>query len=496
MSANTHKKRFKTHFLALICIFSMPVWADDASDLSTELRRMVSVFETLDREAATPPDAAAGFFQGAIPAMLRTLDPHSSFFDPDQFQQLQQMQDSQSQGFGTVVSILPGRVLVLQTTEGTPASRVGLAAGDEILAINGIELAYLNVEQLTQLLGASRQKLVVLHVRHPGSTRVVDMTMSPDVLAEPTVDRAFHIAPDIAYVRVTNFEQVTGKLVNQEIEKLGGEYLKGLILDLRNNPGGVVTAALDTAALFLAPDQLVFSIKGRHVEAEDVYVPKSSKPYTFPVAVLVNGNSASASEIVTGALQDHDRAIVLGEPTYGKALVQQVYPLSNGTGVALTVAFYYTPSGRSIQKPLSGGQLDAATRVAKGPFHSDSGRTLPGGGGIQPDRVVYPAPASQLQMVVDATGVLTSFAGEYLHSHKVAEDFEVSSGMLDDLRVYLAEQRVQPSVAEWSAVRQWIAERLKQEIVNLAFGVARGDQLELQRDPVVLEALKQLRGGF
>jgi len=211
--------------------------------------------------------------------------------------------------------------------------------------------------------------------------------------------------------------------------------------------------------------------------------------------VLVNGRSASASEIVTGALQDHDRAAILGEPSYGKGLVQQIYPLSGGTGVALTVAFYYTPSGRSIQKPLSGGQLDAATLVAKGPFRSDAGRTLVGGGGIQPDRVIYPAPQSQLQAVMDASGLLTSFAGEYLRSHRVADGFKVSSEMLDDLRVFLAENRVQPGAAEWSATRDWIAFRLQQEIVNLAFGVAHGDELGLQRDVVVQEAVKQLRGG-
>ena len=495
MNANQCKRTTALLF-AFFCVYARPLLGDDASDLGEQLKRIVSVVVLLDRESADPIDLATGLYQGAIPGMLRTLDPHSLFFDPDQFQQLQQSQESESQGFGTIVSILPGRVLVLQAMESTPAARVGLAGGDEILAVNGVDLSYLNVEQLTGLLGASRQKEVVLHVRHPGSTRVIQITMSPDLLQEPSVDRAFTIAPDIGYLHVANFEQATGKLVNQEIEKLGGEYLKGLVLDLRNNPGGVVTAALETASLFLGPDQLVFSIKGRNREAEDAYSPRTSKPYTFPVVVLVNGRSASASEIVTGALQDHDRAVVLGEPSYGKGLVQQVYPLSSGTGVALTVAFYYTPSGRSIQRPLSGGQLDAATRVAKGPFHSDAGRPLSGGGGIQPDRVVFPAPLSQLQAVLDASGLLTSFAGEYLRSHPVSEGFEVSSAMLDDLRVFLAENRVQPGVAEWSATRDWIAFRLKQEIVNLAFGVARGDELGLQRDPVVQEALKQMRGGF
>ena len=479
---------------ALLCV--PPAFADDAADISAELRRLLSVVTAIDSEAAQPPDFGAAVYQGAIPAMLRSLDPHSMFFDREQFEQLQQNQESERQGFGTVVSILPGRVLVLQSRAGSPAERVGLSGGDEILAINGYDVAYLNVEQLTELLSSARQRQVVLYVRKAGSPRVSEITMSPDVLEEPTVDRAFNIEKDIAYLHVSNFENATPRLVRQEIERLGGEYLRGLILDLRNNPGGVVPAALEIASLFLAPDQLVFSIKGRHMEAEDAYVPRSSKPYTFPMAVLVNGKSASASEIVAGALQDHDRALILGEPSYGKGLVQQVYPLSGGTGMALTVAFYYTPSGRSIQKPLSGGQLDAATRVSQGPFRSDSGRVLTGGGGIQPDQVVFPALQSQLQMVVDASGLITSFAGNYVRSHQLAENFEVTSDMIDALRVFLSENRIQPGPAEWSAHRDWIAARLKQELINVAFGVARGDELELQRDAVVQAALRQLRGGF
>jgi carboxyl-terminal processing protease len=157
------------------------------------------------------------------------------------------------------------------------------------------------------------------------------MTMSPEFFEEPSVNGAFEIEPDIGYLRVSDFEAETGRLIQREIEKLGGEYLRGWILDLRTNPGGAITAALDTASLFLAPDQLVFSIKGRHMEAEDSYVPRSSRPYTFPVVVLMNGGSASASEIVAGALQDHDRAWIVGEPSYGKGLVQQVIPLAGGT---------------------------------------------------------------------------------------------------------------------------------------------------------------------
>jgi carboxyl-terminal processing protease len=321
------------------------------------------------------------------------------------------------------------------------------------------------------------------------------VVMSPALLDAPTVDRAFMVAPGIGHVRITSFEEPTGRLVKQTIDKLGGEKLKGLILDLRDNPGGAVQSAAETAALFLSPGQLIFTIGGRSTKPEQVAVPNNATPYKFPLVVLVNSKSASASEIVTGALQDHDRAVVLGEPSYGKGLVQQVFPLTASSGLALTTAFYYTPSGRSIQKPLGSGQLGAATVVARGPFRSDAGRSLPGGGGIQPDEIVYPAQQTRLQIVLDASGSLTSFAGDYLRTHAVGADAAVTSAMLDELKVFLAERSIQPGVPDWLTNRDWIASRLQQEILTLKFGVARGDEIELQRDPVIQTALRKLRGA-
>ena len=280
--------------------------------------------------------------------------------------------------------------------------------------------------------------------------------------------------------------------MKETIEKLGGEKLKGLVVDLRDNPGGVAQAALETASLFLEPEQLIFSIKGRAQKTEEVRVPKLAKPYKFPVAVLINGKSASASEIVTGALQDHDRALVLGEPSFGKGLVQNVYPLSGNTAVALTIAFYYTPSGRSIQHPLVDSTLDVTTSGLKGTYHTDAGREVHGGGGVQPDEVIYPAQPDRLSMVLDASGSLTSFAGEYVREHEIPENFETTAAILDELHTFLSERQIQPGVADWSSHRSWIESRLKQEILTLKFGVAIGDQIELQRDPVVQRALQKI----
>jgi len=467
--------------------------ADDPPDQSArDLKKLVDVFVAASQEGADPVNSDVAFYQGAIPGMLRTLDPHSIFFDPGQFAQLKQMENSEQKGFGTVVSVLPGRVIVLQALPGTPSAKAGLAPGDEILAINGYVLARLEFEQLVQLLGEARQHQALLDVRRPGNARLFQMTMTPELMESPSVDRAFMLAPGMGYLRVTSFDANTGKLVKETIEKLGGEKLKGLVLDLRNNPGGIAQAAVETASLFLQPDQLVFSIKGRTQKTEDVRVPKLTTPYQFPVAILINGKSASASEIVTGALQDHDRATVLGEPSFGKGLVQNVFPLSSNTGVALTVAFYYTPSGRSIQHPLQGSTLESTTSTLQGTFHTDSGREVHGGGGIQPDQIVYPREMDRLSMVLDATGSLTSFATKYTRTHPVKENFEVTPVILDELKAFLSERQIQPGISDWLSHRDWIQSRLKQEVLTLALGVASGDQIEMQRDPVVQAALKKL----
>src|SRR5581483_1337865 len=182
------------------------------------------------------------------------------------------------------------------------------------------------------------------------------------------------------------------------------------------------------------------SIKGRSVEAKDVDTPNTATPYSFPLAVLVNGKTASAAEIVTGALQDHDRAVILGDPTYGKGLVQNVLQLSNNTAVALTTAFYYTPSGRSIQKPLATGQLEIHKQQAQ--FRTDSGRSVTGGGGIQPDVAVPPEPLTRLRIALDASGTITSFATEFIQKNKITEKFEVTPAVLEEFQVYAGQHEI------------------------------------------------------
>ena len=474
--------------LPLLLLFATP---PDPAGLDTLLKRFTAVFATVEREAADPVPSEQAIYQGAIPGMLRRLDPHSVFFDPAQFEQLQAMEKSERKGFGTILSILPGRVIILQAMAGTPSAKAGLTPGDEIVAVNNIPLARLDFDQLVGFLGEARQHQARLDVRRPGNARILEFLLNPELVDSPSVDRAFFLQPGIAYIRVASFDPQTSKQFQEALEKLGGEKLKGLILDFRNNPGGVVQTAMACAAFFLKPGQRILSVKGRSVEDQNVEVPGTATPYTFPVSILVNEKTASAAEIVTGALQDHDRAVVIGEPTYGKGLVQNVFTLSDKTGVALTTAFYYTPSGRSIQKPLQSGQLEVA--VSKERFKTDSGRTVMGGGGIQPDVRVGPESQTRLRVALDASGSLTSFATDFVQHHKIDSSFEVSGDLLDEFQVYASARNIQPSVGEWLQERDWIQSRLKEEIFNQALGVEKGDEVEAQRDPQVRAGIQNLK---
>lgn len=459
-----------------IFAFLLLFQADDApapESLDQALKRFIQVFAAVKENAADPVNPQQAIYDGAIPGMLRRLDPHTVFFDTDHFEQLKELEKSTRKGFGTIVSLLPGRVIVLQTMPGTPSAKSGMMPGDEFVAINGIPLNRLEVEQLVQLLTEARQHQVRIDVRRQGNARLIPLILTPEDVDAASVDRAFLLRPGIAYVRATSFEAETGSQIRDAIEKLGGPALKGLVLDLRNNPGGVLNAAVESASLFLPPGSNIVSVRGRSVKGETATVPADAKPYTFPMAVLINGKSASASEIVAGALEDLKRATIIGEQSFGKGLVQSVYPLTQGTGLALTTAYYYTPAGRSIQKPLQGTALEQSTAA--------------GLGGIRPDQVVTPEAMTRLRAFLDGSGAFTTYATEWLQKTKpqLTREWDVSNQLMDEFQTWLSERNIRPGLNEWSVDREWIRSRLHQEIFNQALGVAAGDEVEMRRDPVV-----------
>src|SRR5216684_5599487 len=227
--------------LPLLFLFAPP---PSTADLDAALKRFTQVLSLVESQAADPVSTEQAIYQGAIPGMLRKLDPHSIFFDPQQNEQLKEMERSERKGFGTVVSVLPGRVIILQALPGTPSAKSGLQPGDEIVAVNNIALARLEFEQIVQFLSEARQHQAQLIVRRPANVRLLNFVLDPALVDSPSVDRAFLLKPGVGYIRANGFDPQTAKQLKDAIENLGGEKLKGLVLDLRENPGGVVQAAL------------------------------------------------------------------------------------------------------------------------------------------------------------------------------------------------------------------------------------------------------------
>ncbi|HUG80867.1 MAG TPA: S41 family peptidase [Bryobacterales bacterium] len=486
-------------FLLVLALLAGPLRALDDDRLDAQLRRFLEVYSVVEANHADPIDPEAVFYEGALPGMIQTLDPHSAFLNPDQFESLREMQRSTVKGFGSVVSLLPGRVIVLQTLPGSPSARAGLSPGDEIVVINRYPLASLSIEQLMGLLGQSRRQKAQLMVKRPDFARLIPMELVPAEMADPSVRQTFFLEPGIAYTKLVNFEQATAGEFRTAIERLGLENVKGLVLDLRGNPGGIVESAAALASFFLEPGQNVLWIAAREGPAQDVKVPDDSKPYRFPVSILVDDRSASAAELLAGALQDHDRASIIGDATFGKGLVQSVFQLSEGAAIALTTARYLTPSGRSIQRPLRDCDLYALAHCDEQPaerpeFKTDSGRIVKGGGGINPDHVVEPRGYSEFEAAMEGSNSFFEFAQQYLRRHgEVDQDFEVSAAMLDEFHSYLDARRIQPSLPEWSSTVGFIRSRLQQECFNLAFGVEKGDEIAASRDPMIQAAMRVLR---
>ncbi len=459
----------------------------NVAEAENHTRRFLDVFGLLRQHLAQPFDPGEAIYRGALPAMVNTLDPFSAFLDARQLESLREMQRSTEKGFGSVVNLLPGRVIVLQTLPESPSERAGIAPGDEILALNGQPLAQLPVQQLVPMLANARQDRAHLMVKRPNFPNLLDMTLVPAEMADPSVSRHFLLERSIAYAKILNFEAATASELRGILGSMGGQNLSGLVLDLRGNPGGIIESAVQVAAFFLRPNERILWIHGREGAKEALRVPTGSTPYAFPLRVLIDGRTASAAELVAGALQDHGRARLVGQRSFGKGLVQSVFELSGDTALALTTAFYETPSERSIQRWASTcGDFQLAPCDEGG-----AGRQVRGG--INPDREVGPRPLSEFERVLLASNSFLEFARDYVSRRDgIDGSFEPDNEMLDDFQVYLSQRHIRPTLAEWSSRLEFIRSMLRQEALNLTVGVAAGDEIEIRRDPVVAVAVEEL----
>lgn len=474
-----------------------------AEDYQTAVRDFTRVLDVVQNNYADPVDVDKAVYQGAIPGMLRMLDPHSNFFDPRQFALILEDQHGRYYGVGMIVAPRENRTVVMQPYVGAPAYVAGLRPGDVIVKVDDKSTDGLTTTDVADMLKGPKGTVVKITVAREGYAEPLVFTVTRDEIPRHSVDLAYMIRPGIGYIRLSGFNETTDREIADALRQLNASTLDGLILDMRGNPGGLLNEAVAVGDMFLDKNQLIVSHHGRSSPERRYYAVRGNQGMTTPLVILVNNNSASATEIVSGAVQDHDRGLIVGETTFGKGLVQTVTHLSENTGLALTTARYYTPSGRLIQRDYKSVSLYEYHYERKVPEHptevklTDSGRQVTGGGGITPDIIVPSPKLNRFQITLFQNDVLSAyetgvggFTRYYLGTKPtITKSFEVDDNLLRTFRDYLAKHNVRYTEPEMTENLDWAKRKIKQEVIFSTFGMQEGFKVELEADPQVLKAI-------
>lgn len=470
-------------------------------------------------------------FKDSIDSMLHTLDPHSNYFDAKEFEQFRNDQSSRYFGIGATIGDLSdanGNVLatfIKATFEGAPANRAGLQYGDKILEVNGTSMIGKPFSEVRNFLRGPRGTAAKLVVQKYGTGEKKTVEIIRDAVPQPSISEAYMIRPGVGYINMSGgFNQTTYAEFRQAMVQLKAAGMEQLVIDLRNNGGGLVNQAYYVASTFLGKGQTIFTQKGRLDGTADSYPSQNPQPDQTPLVVLVNRNTASASEILAGALQDHDRALIVGENSFGKGLVQNPFQLEYGSMLLLTIAKYETPSGRLIQRDYSNTDLydyytkggtyrdETAPQTPKGPeSKTDAGRVVYGGGGIMPDEVVKPQTINNESIKIQQKLVNPVFAFALdLAFGKISgfdlyradkpikfdydiksKDFEINDGIYQAFKNF-AVQKYKVPAAQIDKEKEFVIRILRTELVTAAYGSQTSFQVFNEYDNQLLRGIELL----
>ncbi|MGC2637926.1 MAG: S41 family peptidase [Acidobacteriaceae bacterium] len=507
MSIRTRRTLFSLIVFFSVCalagmIVSQQVGAQSATDESAfrdSLKSFGAVYDVVSKNYAEPltgdlPDKA--IYDGAIPEMLHTLDPHSSFYDPKAYARMKEDQHGKYYGVGMLIQPQNNKVVVVYPIEGSPAFRAGIHPGDVISGINGQSAAGMTSDDVANHLKGPRGTSVTVTITRVGATAPLTFQLTRDEIPNASIDLSYEIRPGIGYIHIKQFQETTGREFDDAISAFGPN-LKGLVLDLRGNPGGVLVEAVAVCDRLLKRGQIIVSQRGRAFPEQVYRATHGNEGDTFPIVVLVNRGTASAAEIVSGALQDHDRALIAGETTFGKGLVQTVYTLSDNTGLALTTYHYFTPSGRLIQRNYSGVSLYDYYFNHEPPQNekdrevklTDSGRTVYGGGGITPDVKIDTPKSTPFQDALLEHDAFLGFTEQYLSHRSVNKDFQVDDAVLNEFKQYLSSQNIDYTPEEFTTNLDWVKTNIESKLFTTQFGQTAGLRVEANWDPMIHQAL-------
>ncbi len=501
--------------------------------LSDHVRLFSTVLEGLENNYAEEVKSDK-LVSSSIREMLRTLDPHSNFLETQEYSKLQERQKGSYYGLGITVQAIEGNITVVSPFEGTPAYRLGIRAGDVISRIEGEDARGMAIDEAVKRLRGPKGTAVRVTIVRQGYDAPLEFTVIRDEIPLHSVPYAFMVGSRTGYIRLVDFNETTAcrpvdpKDCQKELERALASLMKegatSVVLDIRDNPGGLLDQAFAVSNLFLKKGQLVVSTRGRFRRDESSYTAEGESGYReVPLVVLVSKHSASASEIVAGALQDHDRALIVGETTFGKGLVQTIMPLrsTRGYALALTTARYYTPSGRLIQRDYGATSLDdyyappkprrACDEAGSDAKLTDAGRRVYGGDGITPDYCVSPSPPPKFVAYLMARQAFIGFARGFAPSDTsdkaeiagagsrpdatagnvklVARDFEVDDGVIAAFKTYLDGRKLKYTEEDLVANRELVSQEIAEEVLKQAYGEAAARRRSLAWDQQFQRAL-------
>jgi len=461
----------------------------------------------------------------SMQAMLWTLDPHSSFFTREEFRKLDEEQSSQFYGIG--VSILQHRngVYVQSVIPNTPADKAGLRYGDRFVTVEGKDAKDWTSSEVSKNVRGERGTSVNIQIERVGNEAPISFDIVRGGVPLPSIRNTFMLSGGVGYIGLTGgFQQTTSDELSQSIAELKKKGMKSLVLDLRGNPGGILEQAIAVVSQFVPSGQVVVSVKGAGGQTRELRTT-GGNANDFPLVVMINGGSASASEIVAGAIQDYARGLIVGSDSFGKGLVQRVFRLPYATGLTLTTARYYTPFGRSLQRDYSSGSIydyythgedlpdstnsDARPKPAGSPVTTANGRVLFGGRGIEPDIAIPPATADPVrgriaeeafffvrQLVAGKIAGLENFRADKQTFQQTlqASDFVVGDKLLDAFRTFAVNDTLSGlSAANISTHTDYARTRLRDEIATANYSTEAGVQVLLETDPQVLKAIDSMQ---
>jgi carboxyl-terminal processing protease len=482
---------------------SVRATAAGQNDMQDSVKSFTRVLSVVERNYAEPVDTDKVIYDGAIPGMLRVLDPHSNFFDPKQYALFKEEQQGKYYGVGMTVQQRENQTVVLAPFVGSPAYKAGIRPGDIILKVDGKSCDGLTTTEVADMLKGAKGTIVHISLGREGWEKPIEVTVTRDEIPRPGVEYFTMVKPGIGYVRVSTFNETTDSDLNEALRQLDVSKLDGLIIDLRNNGGGLLNQAVGMADMFLDKNEIVVSHRGRASQERRYYAVRGNQGIEVPVIVLINGQSASASEIVSGAIQDHDRGLIVGEVSFGKGLVQTQFPLSEDTALLLTTARYYTPSGRLIQRDYKNVSLYDYHYNPQPPTKpevklTDSGRQVFGGGGITPDDIIAAPKPDDFQQMLYRRGVFYSQqqgVGDFIRFYlgekpDITKEFVVNDAVVTEFRKYLDKQKIKYTDADVQANINWLKWQIKREVFTSYFGLNDGYKVELQDDVQLEKAIE------